>query len=699
MTGNGEATYATLSPEALHTVIASEDFLYAKTIRSTIPLGTIRRIDLPEQQEDITFLKADDIPGKNELAVLEDTMPLLADEEVHYTGEPIALCSGKNKEELKAYLSQITIQYDKDTPVFQYEGSSAEVYHCKEIKTGKPETVFKKAYQVLEGEYRCGSQAHLYSEPNSVHVVNKDGALNIYLITQWPFHVRRTAAAATGIPLERIRVTALDAGMHLDGKLIFPSLAAAHAALLAVKTASSIYLEYSWEEDFLYTGKRFPAYFHHRSALDKAGNLLAMEIEIRANGGAYPLMCGELAQRMLSAAAGFYRCKNLIIRSKIIKSNLPPFSPFKGFGLSQVFFALETHTARIAEIAQTDPKEWKIANLKGRTKKSKKGEETAPSGTEQIIQLLTSRSDFSRKHAAYELQKTRRSRFGEDMLPPRGIGLSFCFQGNGFSGGREEEKTHSLRLRMDTKGRADVQSAAISENNSIYRLWAGMLPKLLNIDEKAVRFSPLDTAETLDSGPSVFSRNISLLTPLLEHCCTSIKKQRFRKPLPIEVKRNIRISRVQDKKNEDVANLPFPSLSWGASVIEVEVNPVTFQIKIRGIWVVVDGGRILDAVTAEDEIQKGIYQALGWAGLEQLPYRRGEIPYASYLAYSLPDPEHIPQPWIQFVNPEDRSGSGGIGDICFSCIPAAYISAISQATGIYIDRLPCTPETIYNYSR
>jgi CO/xanthine dehydrogenase Mo-binding subunit len=699
LNGNGESKYATLSPEAFRDIIAAEDFLYARTIRSTIPFGTIRRIDLPEQQEGITVLKADDIPGKNELLVFKDAMPLLAREEVGYTGEPIALCSGKNKTELMTFLSQITIQYDKDTPVFQFEGSSAEVYYSEEVKTGKPASVFKNAYQVLEGEYRCGSQAHVYSKPNSVYVIYKEGSLTIYLITQWPFHVRRAAASALGLPLEKIRVVALDTGMHLDGKLIYPSLAAAHAALLACKTGSSIYLEYSWEEDFLYTGKRLPAYFHHRSALDKAGNLLAMEIEIRANGGAYPLMAKELSQRMIHAAAGFYRCKNVIIRAKIIKSNLPPFSPFKGFGLSQVFFALETHTARIAEIAQTDPKEWKLANLKGSAKKRKKGEETAVSGTEEIIELLTNQSDFSRKHAAYELQKTRRSRFGEDMLPPRGIGLSFCFQGNGFSGSREEENTHSIRLRMDTEGKVDVRSAAISENNNIYRLWAGMLPKLLNVDENAVHFSPLDTAETLDSGPSVFSRNISLLTPLLEHCCTSINNQRFRNPLPIEVKRNIRISRVQEKKNEDIAGLPFPSLSWGASVIEVEVDPVTYHIKIRGIWLVVDGGRILDPDSAEDEIQKDIYQALGWAGMEQLPYRRGEIPHASYLAYSLPDPEHIPQPWIQFVNPAARGGSGGIGDICFSCIPAAYISAVSQATGIYIDRLPCSPETIYNYSR
>ncbi|HUX22144.1 MAG TPA: molybdopterin cofactor-binding domain-containing protein, partial [Spirochaetia bacterium] len=172
---------------------------------------------------------------------------------------------------------------------------------------------------------------------------------------------------------------------------------------------------------------------------------------------------------------------------------------------------------------------------------------------------------------------------------------------------------------------------------------------------------------------------------LVERCCQTIARRRFRSGLPIEVKKSYRTPRAQRWSAETLTGLPFPTLSWAASVVECEVDPVTFETEIRGIWAAVSCGELLNPAVARKTVENGIFHALWWCSSTHGSLREPKF-------------EALPPITIEFVKPDTRTLSGGIEELAGSIIPSAYVSAVAQATGRYFDSLPITPELIHRYT-
>lgn len=673
--------------------------VHCLTVRSEKACARIIRVLAPDLGDDIILVTAADIPGRNSLEVNGESMPILAADIVRYVGEPIALIAGPDLRKLRKALDSVKITYEELEAHLGFEVHDPEqVYAYKVRQLGDPEAALSAAYHIVEGEYRTGAQEHLYSEPQGAFATwDDEKRITVHTPTQWPFHVHRTVAEVLGVPIERVRVRGSEIGLAMDGKLWYPSLLAAHAALITLKTDRPVSMLYSREEDFLFTSKRAPAFVRHVSGLDQNGNVTAMKISISFNAGAYPLFTLEMLDRMIISSSGAYACDSIRVEGKCIRTNLPPMNVFSGFGAAQAFFAVEMHAARLAEVAQADPITWKRNNL---LKKGGLAVTGLPmrqdADAARLLEKVQEISDFKRKYAAYELQKKRRTNFDLESRATRGIGVSFAYQGTGFHGRGEDREPCTVTVALDGSGKAEIRTSAVPGTNTVSAIWKQTVTDVLGIDEDEVSIAEIDTSQLPDAGPSTLSRNITVVNKLIENCCNTIKRQRFRHPLPIEVQRTFRLPRTITWDAETLSGEPFASRSWGACAVEVEADPVTYETVIRGVWMVLDGGTILRPGQAEKSVEATIYQAFGWAGRERLEYVDGRLSWEDFQSYPTSHPR-IPVLAIEFVEPADRSGARGIGELPVSLIPAAYLAAAGQATGRYLDRIPATPDVLSLY--
>ncbi len=681
--------------------IYTRDMLYGATLRCPFARASIRSIARMDLPEDILCITAREIPGRNLLCIDGETMPLLAEDDCRYLGEPVAVIAGPSQRAVVNAMRAIDIDYEELPPAFSFTPAAlSQVIARRTAERGDVDSAIAASAHRVEGTYHTEIQEHLYNEPQGAVALFEDGRLVIRSATQWPFHVRATVAACLDLASDDVIVRPADPGIALDGKLWYPSIVAAHAALLARATGRPVKLVYSNTEDFRFTPKRAPFVFHYVTGVSDDGGLTGADIEITYNAGAYGLFTREICDRVIAAAMMTYECRDLRVSIVAARTNLPPLNVLSGFGSSSAFFATETHVTRVAEICGVDPLSWRRKNLAARVGTSTGGTTPAArarlSRIERVLEPVARESDFSRKFAAYELQKKRRKAFADGLKPTHGIGIAVGAQGAGFLGSPELLGGGSVVVRLQSDGSAILRTSAVPGTRVVIARWRAQIAQILGLDPASVTVENTDTSATPDSGPSTLSRNVATISRLIDQACNAIQKKRFRSPLPIEVRRSSRTHRSGGFDPDTLNGTPFPRASYGAAVVEVGVDPVTFESHVETVWLAVDAGRILDESEARRALEMGVYQAVEWATHELIVYRGGAIDPRSYLAYRNVSAPVLPGINITLLNSEE-SDPEGLGELPQSCIPAALAAAVSQATGRSMDQIPTNPALIHAY--
>ena len=220
-------------------------------------------------------------------------------------------------------------------------------------------------------------------------------------------------------------------------------------------------------------------------------------------------------------------------------------------------------------------------------------------------------------------------------------------------------------------------------------LWTNIASEILGINRDMIRIS-CGTGDFPDSGPQTMSRNIAVLSKQVEQGCAAIGKKRFRDPLPIIVRKTVR----PPKEAAWEEYLSFAKPGWAAAIVEVEIDPVDYLPLIRGVWMSVDGGKIISPDRARKSLKDSAVQALGWAYREQINYVNGAIPTEQFDNFDIPGPAEIPPIMIDFIGGRHVEPKG-IGDLPFSCIPAAYVQAVSQAADHCFRSIPLSTRDIW----
>src|ERR1700747_1015764 len=364
------------------------DMVYGATVRSKIPRGKIKRINFGSEIHWQEFVIAGpaDIPGKNCIALIDDDQPCLADGGVNAPEEPLLLLAHPDRHLLPKAVEAISVEYDSLPAIHKMEESETlaqviwgadNTFKTYLIEKGDVDAVWQTADYIVEGEYTTGAQEQLYIENNGMIAQFDAGkGITVWGSLQCPYYIHKALMKLCGLPADKVRVVQMETGGAFGGKEEYPSMIAAHAALLAMKSRRPVKIIYDRMEDMSATTQRHPSRTRHRTAVDTEGKILGGEIEITMDGGAYATLSSVVLSRGTINAGGPYYWPNVTIRSKAVATNTPPHGAFRGFGAPQTLFAMERQMDHIAKVVGVLPVEIRRRNF------LKPGEATT---TEQVI--------------------------------------------------------------------------------------------------------------------------------------------------------------------------------------------------------------------------------------------------------------------------------------------------------------------------
>ena len=353
----GKAIY---TPDIHH-----EGMNYAKTLRSKVPRAKILSIQIPPLPEGYFVVDHHDIPAKNVIPVVFEDQPVFAVDEVNYIGEPILLVVGPKKDVILQIMNSINVEYQPISPILSIEdaesGNAPFIFKDQpyfvhyEYSKGNIEEFVKRAKRVIADEFKTGYQEQAYLETQSMVATYDGNTVCVQGSMQCPYYIVEALKVALGWEQSHIRVIQMPTGGAFGGKEEFPSIPGVHAALAAIKSKKPVQLVYERQEDIQCSSKRHPSIINIKSFLDEEDVIIAREIEVKTDGGAYAGLSSVVLQRMIFSVAGCYNVENLLIKGTAYATNNVVTGAFRGFGGPQAFFAIETHMENIAKELNVDP--------------------------------------------------------------------------------------------------------------------------------------------------------------------------------------------------------------------------------------------------------------------------------------------------------------------------------------------------------
>jgi CO/xanthine dehydrogenase Mo-binding subunit len=660
--------------------------LYASTIRSTIACGKIVGVDYPKLPQGYQCVLAGDLPARNEIKSFGTQVQVFADKNVDYRGQPAGLIVGPDPAICDKLVKSIELKYEEAEPTFQWESfSSDQIAYRKTVIQGNPNAILDSAESVDQAVYRTGSFDHLYSEPMGALALWEYDKLSVYCASQWPLHVRDSVAMVLNASNDDIVVHPTKIGRSLDGRIWYPSLVAAQAAIAAFIVKKPVLLLYTRKEDYLYTPKQARSRINIRSAVTNSGKLKALSIQIIINVGAHALLSEELVDQAILAVMGIYSCENVRIEGFAVKTNIVPLGALGGLGASHAFFSIEAHLNHLAQRLQKDPAEIKNVNL---LKKGSSNFNGSPLDVDipfaEISKRLVEMSDYRRKYSSYELVKKRDPGYREGIV--RGIEISVGYQNSSFflDGGGVNSYVLDMTLDKDLMLMMKTQAAAASDN--LKKMWKKTAMDIVGLELENITIGPPDTDKAPPCGPTTLSRGVSVINKLVERSCKTIQKKRFRESLPISTRTVSRLTQHLSWSDSNLVGYAFESATWCGTAVEIGIDMLTGEPSPIGIWMVVDAGKIVNKDEALATLRSSIITALEMCiGDDFDPEDADEGKYMKHKRIRL---STLPTINIDFIDSSRNTSPRGIGDLPFIAIPAAFYGALTQAIGAEPRQLP-----------
>jgi CO/xanthine dehydrogenase Mo-binding subunit len=697
--------------------------LWGATVRSPVARGRIRgvRFDDSVDWSEYTVVDHRDIPGSNAVFLIEEDQPVLAADRVRHLHEPVLLLAHRSRESLRRALSRVEIDVDPEPPIFDFRSAprpeqvqygADNVLKDLRIEKGEVERALADAPVVIEGVYETGAQEHVYLEPQGMIAWEEDGVITVTGSMQCPYYIVDAFEHALGRAPDQVRIIQAATGGGFGGKEEFPSGIALHAALLSLKAGQPVKLIYDRSEDMAVSTKRHPARVRHRTGVDRNGRLLAQDIDVVLDGGAYVTLSPVVLSRSIIHAAGPYACDHVRIHGRAVFTNSPPFGAFRGFGAPQSQFACERHMDRIAARIGADPVELRRLNLIG------PGDSTA---TGQVIDDGADRvevMDRALQMSEFFERRKAHSTFNEDdRTRRRGVGLATFFHGAGFTGAGEVFLDSEVHVAGLPDGKVEVRTANVEMGQGTLTVFTELVADRLRLPQESVVIAPADTARVPNSGPTVASRTVMVVGGLVETACDDLRqrvgvstdgrgedllaairawhgshpgeallgKARYRQPEHIEW------------DDATYTGDAYGAYAWGAYVADVEVDLRTFAVRVCDFVAVQEIGRVLNETLARGQIQGGVVQALGWALLEECKWRDGAMENAELTNYIIPTTGDVPPIRVAFLEapyPHGAGGAKGIGELPFDGVAPAIANAVANALAKDPVAVPLTPERV-----
>jgi CO/xanthine dehydrogenase Mo-binding subunit len=706
--------------------IEHDGMWYGATVRSTIPRGLIRSITYDRRIDwtEFAVATAEDIPGQNHVQLIAADQPCLADGMVNHCDEAIVLLAHPDKHKLREAVDAVRIEFEPLPPVFTIEESERQnpvVWGADNLlksfllEKGDVDSAWARAAHIVEGEYRTGVQEHLYIENNGVIAEwSEQSGVTVWGSLQCPFYVHKSLLAIFDLPEDKVRVIQTETGGAFGGKEDYPSILAAHAALLAMKSGHAVKMVYDRMEDLAATTKRHPSRVRHRTALDENGKLLAMDIDLATDGGAYSTLSSTVLSRATLHSTGPYVCPNVRVRSHSWATNTVPYGAFRGFGAPQAIFAIERHMDEIASAIGIDPIELRRRNF------LRDGDTTA---TEQVMREPVVMDQLLDRALAESNYYAKRAQFARENLTSqikRGIGIAAFYHGSGFTGSGERYLNSLAGVDVTPEGKIRVLVSSTEFGQGTNTILTQIAAESIGIPYDDVSMAPADTGIVPNSGPTVASRTSMVVGRLIERAGLQLVailrdaaelSEHFTRDEFFAACERYRAAKGEvvslcryeappgifwdDQKYRGEA---YPAFAWSVQVAQVAVDTITYSAEVEEFWAVQEVGRVLNPVLAGGQIEGGVAQGIGYALYEKVLLQNGHMANNQMTNYIMPTAEDVPPIHVFFEQipfQYGAYGAKGIGELPHDGPAPAILNAIKDATGIGFHAIPLMPEDLF----
>jgi xanthine dehydrogenase D subunit len=726
----------------------AEDMLWGATLRSLHPRANIWSIDTStaESMPGVhAVLTHEDVPGRKVYGLEVPDQPVLAWEDVRYQGEAVALVAADHPETARRAVEKIAVDYDVLEPVIDSEEAMSEcapkihpsgnlLRHVR-IKHGDVEAA--KADVVVEGEYEIGMQDQAFLGPESgLAVPDGRGGVDLYISTQWLHVDRDQLAASLDLTPEQVRLTLSGVGGAFGAREDLSMQI--HACLLALHTGRPVKMMYGREESFFGHVHRHPAKMRYEHGATKEGELVYVKARLVLDGGAYASSSTAVCSNAACFACGPYEVPNALIDSYVVYTNNPPCGAMRGFGAVQACFAYESQMDKVADALGMDPVELRTKNAFETGSELPTGQKVT--GPVPVAELLERVTDMPMPAEASPMGRDLRElpggvsnvTHGEGVK--RGVGYAVGFKNIAYSEGFDDYSTARVRLSISADGPlVEVHTAAAEVGQGLVTVQAQIARTELGVEQVVVL--PADTSVG-SSGSSSASRQTWMTGGAVKAACEAVRRSvlgKVREEIEdtpgdlrlegenvvsgdggiligldellgdesIEETREFRhkVTEPLDADGQGDAHVAF---AFAAHRAVVEADTELGLVRVVEIATAQDIGKALNPQAVEGQIEGGIAQGLGLALMEEIQTEEGKVRNASFTDYLIPtilDMPPVKADVLELGDPDSPYGLKGVGEPPTISSTPAIVSALRDATGQELSRVPASPDQIVGIAK
>lgn len=731
----GEARFIDDLPEA-------RDQLHAWIVTSPHAHARILAIDTSELPKGAFVTTAADMPAKNDMATGIGVEPLLATDEVHYFGQPVAIVAADTRDGARKAAPTIKIDYEELPAILTVDealAAGSRVADVSRIRRGDPEAAIASAPITLRGEARLGGQEHFYLESQiALAVPGEDGQVRILSSTQNPSEIQHHVAHALGVPMSSVTVEVRRMGGGFGGKESQGAHFAVMAALLAAKTGRPVKLRPSRDDDMIITGKRHPYLLRYEAGVDERGRILGVKFLLASDAGWSADLSPGVMSRALCHVDNAYFLPAVEALGVMCRTNRCSQTAFRGFGGPQGVAVVEVLMDDIAARLGIDPLEARRRNLYGSgtgtvTPYGQKVEEPL---TERVISELLSFSEYERRKAEIEAHNET------DPVLRRGIALTPLKFGLSFNLMSLNQAGALVHVYAD--GSVFLSHGGTEMGQGLHTKVAQVVARVFGIDLENVRISATVTDKVPNTSPTAASTGSDLNGKAAENGALIIRGRlaefvariagadprdvvfagnraragAFDKSFK-EVASEAQAARVQlsaagfystPKIHFDRATMtgsPFLYFVYGAAVSEVLVDTLTGETRVVRADVLEDAGDSINPAIDKGQVEGAFIQGMGWMLSEELVWdAKGRFVTHAPSTYKIPTSRDVPPIFNARLlenapNREDTVfRSKGIGEPPLLLALSVWFAVRHAVAGLYPPgtmpelNVPATPETV-----
>jgi len=625
---------------------------------------------------------------------------------VRFIGDQVAAVVARSEAEAAAAVKLIEVGYEDlpvvsdpveamkpDAPRVHAEiGDSNICVHYK-IRKGNVEEGFAKADVIVESEYRTPVQEHAYLQPEAgLAYIDDKGRITIACGGQWTHEDRHQVAHALNLPNESIRVVYPAIGGAFGGREDMSVQIV--LALAAWKLQRPVKIIWSRQESIIGHGKRHAAVLRAKWGATKDGKVVAIENEIIGDGGAYMYTSNKVLGNTTITSTGSYNIPNVKTDVYGVYTNNLPGAAFRGFGAPQALFMAEMQMNKLAEKLGMDPVEFRLKNaLKDGDPMGVGTPSPSPVSVTQCIKA-------ARDRFKWKAGRRRKMKAGDRPLSiVRGQGFAAGFKNIGFSFGYQE----NCWAKVEIHGNAEIDHvllhhAGAEVGQGTHTVMVQMAAQAVGVPFEKVKIIASDSATMENSGSVSASRMTFMSGNAIRGAAEVALKKWKSEERPAIGEFKYLAPRTTQFDKETGHSTPNFAYAFVAQAAEVEVDTETGHVRVVRFLSADDVGQPINPALVEGQVEGAVVQAQGYAVLEDFKTIKGRVLTDQLSTYLIPTiwdiPEKVETVFVQVPDPNGPWGARGVGELPFLPVAPAIGAAIHDATGVWIDEFPYTPERV-----